>query len=326
MKKLVPFAVLSVSVLALVGCTSTTETGGGGASPDENNKSIELVLGRLGDPFTAQIACGAEATAKEAGYTVYTSGAGVWSASDQLPFVNAATAKDPAALIIEATDTSALNQPLQAFSDTGKPVVTADSGIDQDFPAAAIGSDNYAGGQIAGETYAESVGGTGEVLIINVNPGIGVTDERQKGFEDAIAEYPGITYLGTEYAGDDPTKVSQIINAKRASNPGLNGVFATATLIGEAVGAVGASGDYDDVHFIAFDASPQEAELLRDGALDALIVQQPRLMGELSVQAAIAAIKGSEFDGEEVVDFVTITPETIDEPDMTALIYSTECE
>lgn len=325
-KKFAPIGILAVGVLALAGCTTsapdTATSEGAGAS---GGKSLELVLGRLGDPFTAQIACGAEAAAQEAGYSVYTSGPGVWSASDQLPFVNAATAKNPDALLIEATDTTALNQPLQAFYDSGRPVITVDSGIDQDFPFAAIGSDNYDGGFQAGEAYAEAVGGTGEVLIININPGVGVTDERQKGFEDAIAQFPDITYLGTEFAGDDPTKVSQIIGAKIASNPGLNGIFATATLIGESVGAVAQSENLDDVFVVAFDASPQEADLLRAKAIDALIVQQPRLMGELGVAAAIAALEGTDFSGDEVVDFVTLTPENIDEPDMSALIYSTEC-
>ncbi len=322
MKYSVPFGLIAVGALVLTGCTTTAPTE---STDGEGGNNLELVLGRLGDPFTAQIACGAEAAAEEAGYEIYVSGPGVWSASDQLPFVNAAIAKNPDVLIIEATDTSALNEPLKQFHDSGRPVITVDSGIDQDFPFAAIGSDNYAGGFQAGEAYAEAVGGEGVLLIINVAPGIGVTDERQKGFEDAIAEHPGITYLGTEFAGDDPTKVSEIINSKKAANPGLNGVFATATLVGEAAGAVAKNEGLEDIFFIAFDASPQEADLVRDGALDALVVQQPRLMGELSIEAAIAALEGAEFTGEPVVDFVTITADNIEDPEFSKLIYSTEC-
>ena len=111
----------------------------------------------------------------------------------------------------------------------------------------------------------------------------------------------------------------------KAANPGLNGVFATATLVGEAAGAVAKNEGLEDIFFIAFDASPQEADLVRDGALDALVVQQPRLMGELSIEAAIAALEGAEFTGEPVVDFVTITADNIEDPEFSKLIYSTEC-
>ncbi|WP_214106676.1 ABC transporter substrate-binding protein [Acrocarpospora catenulata] len=316
----------SMVALGLVGSLALTGgCGSGGEASSGNSANIELVLGRLGDPFTAQIACGAEEEAKKLGYKVSVSGPGVWSASDQMPFLNAAIAKNPNALLVEATDTKALNAPLKTYADSGKPLITVDSGIDQDFTFAAIGSNNYNGGKQAAEAYAKAVGGKGQVLIVNVAPGIGVTDERQKGFEDALKNYPDIKYLGTEFAGDDAGKVAEIIHAKKAANRDLNGIFATATLVGEAAGSVVSTDNLKDIYLVAFDASPKEAELVQAGNIDALIVQKPRLMGQLGVQAAAAALKGETFTAESETGYAEITPENISDPDNQALLYSTEC-
>ena len=78
----------------------------------------------------------------------------------------------------------------------------------------------------AADALAELIGEEGKVMVINVNPGISSTDARQAGFEEQIATYPDIEYIGTEFSNNEPARAAEIVTAALAANPDLNGVFA----------------------------------------------------------------------------------------------------
>ena len=63
-------------------------------------------------------------------------------------------------------------------------------------------------------------------MVVSVNPGISTTDQRQAGFEQQIATYPNIEYIGTEFSNNEPAKAAEIVTAAIAAHPDLNGVFA----------------------------------------------------------------------------------------------------
>ncbi len=328
-----------LALSACSGSSTTSEQATASASPaatsgdagtdmaELSGKKVEFVVGRLGDPFVAQEICGAQDAADKYGIDLTATGAGVWSATDQLPFLNAAIVKDPDALLLEATDSTALNQAVKPHVDSGKPLVTVDAGISEDWAHAFIASDNKAGGALAAQDLAAAIGESGAVLVINVAPGVGILDERQKGFEEEIAKFPNITYLGTEFGGDDPTKIAGVVNAMLAAHPDLAGIYATATLVGESAGAaVQEAGVSDQVHVVSFDASDRLVELLKSGGVDSLIVQKPYQMGYNGVEAVVAALKGEEYTGETVTDYVVATADTVDSPDVAKWMYSTVCK
>jgi ribose transport system substrate-binding protein len=116
------------------------------------------------------------------------------------------------------------------------------------------------------------------------------------------------------------------VNATLARHPDLAGIYATATLIGEATGAAIEDADaVEGVHVVAFDASEREVELLQSGGIDELIVQKPYLMGQLGVEAAVAALRGEEYDGPTVTDYVVATADNLDDEEISRWLYSTEC-
>lgn len=336
----------AASALMLAACggssgttTSSSPAAGAAASADApaasaaaaevslQGKRVEFVVGRLGDPFVAQEICGANDAAAKYGLDVTATGPGVWSATDQLPFLNAAVAKDPDALLLEATDSAALNQAVKPFVDTGKPFVTVDAGISEDWPLAFIASDNKAGGVLAAQEMAKAIGEKGKVLVVNLAPGIGILDERQFGFEEEIKKYPNIEYLGAQFGGDDPTKIAGIVSATLAAHPDLAGIYATATLLGESSGAaIQEAGVSDQVFVVSFDASDRLTELLKSGGIDALIVQKPYQMGYNAMEAVAAALQGKEYTGETVTDYVVATAENVDTPEVSKWMYSTVCK
>ncbi len=81
----------------------------------------------------------------------------------------------------------------------GMPVLIVDSDIHRPTAASAgastltyIGSDNVAGGRIAGEAVARWLGGQGAVAVLEGIPGHESTDQRRQGFAEALAAHPGL--------------------------------------------------------------------------------------------------------------------------------------
>ena len=107
----------------------------------------------------------------------------------------------------------------------------------------------------AADALAELIDETGTVMVVNVNPGISTTDQRQAGFEQEIATYPNIEYIGTEFSNNDPAKAAEIMTAAIAAHPDLNGVFA-ANLFSAQGTATGVQQANADVQVVGFDAGP----------------------------------------------------------------------
>ena len=84
----------------------------------------------------------------------------------------------------------------------------------------------------------------------------------------------------------------------------VDGIFAcnlTATLgMAAALDDLRKSGVDAEVVFVGFDSSPRLVEELQNGAIDALVVQNPRKMGYLAVQTLVKHLHGQPID--KVVD------------------------
>jgi ribose transport system substrate-binding protein len=80
------------------------------------------------------------------------------------------------------------------------------------------------------------------------------------------------------------------------ANPDLNGIFAAnepgAIGVSRAVKARGLAGK---IKIVAFDASPLEIEMLRNGTIQGLIVQNPYNMGYTAVKACIDVLHGKKI-------------------------------
>ena len=232
---------------------------------------------------------GAQAEAKKLGNVSvqFTGSPEAFSPPTQIPFLNAAIAKKPDAILIAPTDKSALIAPIQRAVDAGIPVITVDTFITKPIAVTNISTDNLAGGRAAADALVKAIGGSGEVAGISVNPGISTTDQRQQGFEQELKKYPKVKYLGTQYCNDDQTKATNITSALLAGHPNLKGVFAMNVVSGNGVtAAVKTKGLSGKVKLVEFDAGPPQVQALKSGTIDALIAQYPYGIGQQGVQLA----------------------------------------
>ena len=321
-------AVVAALAVLAAGCGGGTigeGSGGGGDAAAPANKNLVLMPGVKAEPFYISMECGAKEEAARLGYQLTTQAPDRFEAALQTPIVTGVLATRPAGVLIAPTDDVALANPMTQLKSAGIQVVEVDTRLqDESVGLSTVSSNNEQGGALAAQTVAQLVGEQGKVMVLNTKAGTSTTDARARGFEQEIAKYPGITYLGQEYTDNEPSVAAQKVSATLSSDPDLAAVFATNLNSGEgAATGLRNAGRTEQVRLVGFDASPNQVEDLRAGEVSALIAQDPATIGRQGVQQVVAAIEGKPVEREIQTDLVAIT-----QADMEAssqYFYRTEC-
>jgi ribose transport system substrate-binding protein len=331
------------SALAVAACGSSSSSTSSASSPassggssstaassssSHKNLTIALVPGLTVDPFYITMHAGAAQEAKALGVKLTWQGGTTFSPTAQLPVVNALLAKSPSALLIAPTDVNALKAPIQKFVNANIPVIAVDTTInDTSLLTSAITSDNTQGGAAAADAIAKLAHDKGDVAVDNVNPGISTTDARAAGFINEIkTKYPNMHVIATEYNNDSATTAESQVRNLILAHPSLVGVFATNLYGAQGAGtAIAAAGKSGKVFVGAYDAEPATVALLKKGAINVLVIQQPAVEGKDAVLYAYDKLTGksSQIPKNTLVPNVVATTATASDPNITKYYYVT---
>jgi ribose transport system substrate-binding protein len=323
---------LGAVVLALPACTSSKpqsassgEATSGAAQAEaattvtappkaSKNYNIALLQGVTGDQFYITMQCGAQDEAAKLGVSVSTQGPQKFDPTLQKPIVDSVVASKPDALLVAPTDVQAMQQPLQQAAAAGIKVVLVDTTTnDPSYAVSQIASDNEGGGRAAFEAIKKLRPEGGKVMVMNIDPGVSTTDARAKGFEEAVKEDSKFQYVGVQYSHNDPATAAQLIGAQLQKDPDLVGVFATNLFSAEgSATGVRQAGKSGQVEVVGFDAGPNQMQALREGTVQALVAQDPGLIGKFGVDEAVTALEGGENTKKVQTGFTIITKENLD--------------
>jgi ribose transport system substrate-binding protein len=328
--------VAAVMLLALTtACSSSGTSSGSGSSGGSSSapaaaKSYKLtfIQGVAGDGFYVTMGCGIQAEAKKLGnVSVNIQGPAKFDPTLQNPIIESVTAAKPDALLIAPDDVSASQTPVDAAMHAGIKVVLVDTTLGN--PAGAvsqISSNNTAGGADAFTALQQLVPGGGQVLVVNTQPGISTTDERTAGFAAAAKADSKFSYVGVQYDNDTASLAAQVTLAALQKNPHIVGIFATNLFSAEgAATGIRQAGKAGKVKIIGFDAEPDEITALQQGTVQALIAQQPYVIGTDAVDQAVAALSGKPTTPKIGTKFTIITKANLSSAASQAAIYKTAC-
>ena len=160
---------------------------------------------------------------------------------------------------------------------------------------------------------------------MSVDPGISTTDARVKGFEDAVKADPKFTYLSVQYSHNDPATAANLMGSALQKDPDIVGVFAANLFSAEGTATgVRQANKGDQVKVVSFDAGPNQVKALKEGTVQALVAQQPELIGQYGVDMAVAALDGGTVTPKVQTGFTIITKDNVD-GDGAAAIYKSSC-
>jgi len=241
----------------------------------------------------------------------------------QIEMLQAALAKNPAAICLAALDSKAVIPLLEEAQTKGIPVVGFDSGVDSDIPVATAATDNLAAAALAADKMAELIGGEGKIAVLVHDQTSRTGIDRRDGFVNRINEaYPNIEIVNIDYGAGDHLKSTDLAKAVIQANPELKGYFGAneGSIIG-VLNAITELGKEGQIVAIGYDAGRQQLDAIRSGVEAGAITQNPVGIGYKCVEAAYKAINGEPVDKIIDTGFFWYDATNMDSEEITPLLY-----
>jgi ribose transport system substrate-binding protein len=227
--------------------------------------------------------------------------------TQQLSMLDTLRAQKVAGYTLSAVDPAAAKAPVNAAIAAGIDVVAIDSPLPGTAaPVLYLGTPNTDAGQHAGEAMKTLLGGKGEVAILTGSLTATNAVERIAGFKKAL-EGSGIKVVQTLNDDADPAKALSNAQTALQANPNLSGIYTVWSYDGPAAGqAVQAAAKAGKVRVVADDAEPKTVQYVKDGVVQAMILQRPYQQGYLGVYLLTAMkVLGPEATDKIIEQYVT---------------------
>ncbi|WP_232819294.1 sugar ABC transporter substrate-binding protein [Saccharospirillum mangrovi] len=203
--------------------------------------------------------------------------------ADMARIVEQTVASNPDGIIVSIADFDVLKGPIQDAVRRGIPVITINSGTQEQSEALGallhVGQPEYDAGYGAGQRAKAA--GVSHFLCVNhyiTNP---ASVERCQGFADAL----GVDLSGNMLdAGSDPSEVERRVEAYMRQNPNVDGILTLGPSSAHpTLRYLERSRKAGNIFFATFDLSDQIAAAIKDGHINFAIDQQPYLQGYMPV-------------------------------------------
>ena len=234
-------------------------------------------------------------------------------------------------LVYAATDAKVLGQVTQQALDNGITVVNIDSGTDpQPKEVPVMATDNVSAAEnvpkLLYDELAKQGKDGGKIAFIPFQPGTGTNDQRKEGFNTGLKDYPELKVVAEQSSQSDYVQGLQVTENVLTANPDLDGIFAANEpgVLGAAEG-LRRPGEAGRIVLVGWDGSPLEEQNLRDGVINALVVQNPFEMGYEGVEAAVRKIRENANIESQNTSVTLVTRENVDDPEVQAVLHPS-CE
>ena len=264
--------------------------------------SIGVTVSDLGNPFFVQIARGAENQARAlAGEDVRIKV--VSSAYDlrrQVKQIDQFILEQVDMILLSAADEQAIEPAVLRAKQAGIQVLAVD--VKAKGANATVSTDNTQAGNIACEFLVTSLGGSGNVVILN-GPSVSSVLERVDGCKQVLSKYPGIHLLSdNENAGGSFQGGMEKMIYLMTAFPNINGVFTINDQI--AAGAEEAARQAGStLVIVGVDGAPIAKQRLKqsNSMIWATAAQFPNLMAEKAVEIGFKLMQGEPIAEENVL-------------------------
>jgi ribose transport system substrate-binding protein len=255
------------------------------------SKTIGVTLLTKEHVFYRDLESGLRDTAREKGFDLLIT-SGDWDLAKQQGQIENFIVQKVAAIIVCPVNSKGIGPAIEKASQAKIPVFTADIKSDSGPVVSHIASDNYLGGKLAGDYMIKALDGKGKVAIID-QPIVESTIERVRGFEEVLRQYPAIRIVAKPNGDGVRDKAMKAAEDLLQGYPDLNGIFGIND--DSALGALSAieSAGRRGIVVIGFDAIPEaRAAILRESSLKADVVQNPKEIGQKTIEIIDRYLKG----------------------------------
>ncbi|ALJ21341.1 substrate-binding domain-containing protein [Microbacterium sp. No. 7] len=316
---LVGLVATGVLVLGLVGCSGGSDPAATGDDTTGGGEVITVgyvAVGPEGGWRNAHEQAVKDAFSAEAGFELkYAPAASPTDQKSQLDAFATFVNDEVDAILLTATEASGWEDSLALAQEAEIPVILLDRGVDagDDLYATRIAPDNVTVAAAVGEWALTAFPDGANYYVLEGVPGLSVVNERNEGFEDAIAGAAGWNKVGAQTANWSPDEGKSVTETVlKANNNDIQFIFAQNDEMG--IGAAQAVKDAGltpgtDVKIATIDGTQGALEALAAGELS-FVAQYNPFFGDI----AISAVK-SALNGETLEKTIIVEGETFDSPE-----------
>ncbi|MEH0580678.1 sugar ABC transporter substrate-binding protein [Streptomyces sp. B21-108] len=285
-----------VAALAL-SATACNRDSAATTTADGKPVTIGLAVANLQADFFNQIKQSVEAEAKKKGVKVVVADAR-GDAATQVNQIQDFISRQVSAIIYIPAGATAASVPVKAAERAKIPVITVDRNPSDAPGKSFIATDSVDAAKTLGQWVIKQK--DGQLAILQGQIGTTPQVDRQKGFGQALAQAPGIKVVTQQTADWAQDKAFSVAQDMLQAHPGIDIFWGQADAM--ALGAAQAvkSADGKKRLIVGFDGDFAGLKAVRNGTIDATMVQQTQKMGRMSVDTALDVINGKDVPATQL--------------------------
>lgn len=298
----------AVVLVIMIACTIFT-------AYRKSNPTIFFIAGQEDSSYLRGLEAGLQSAEAEYGVSIRRLAGG--DAQAQIGQVRLAIREKAGILLLSPADREALIPVVDEARQSGIQVVFVGSRLKQDADIPRVGTDDLLAGKKAVTALAGHLPAGGSIAVIGDADDSSVAAERISGIETACRE-KGFAFAGAVLGVTSREEAAAAVRQLMEERPDLSGVIA----LGEeqSLGAADALAEGGAVRLAGFGAAAKQAQLLREGKIQALIAQRPRQTGAAAGKAAVSLGKGARIPSFTDTGSVTLTRDNLDDRENLKLI------
>lgn len=305
---IVLIAVLSLSVFA--GCASDSPSSEPSGDTDGKTYKIGFTVNDFNDKWVSYVVDAVKAWDEQNDEVEVVLGNSQSDSQKQFAIVEDWISQGFDAICVKPVDLEATKAMANACSAANIPYVAIQQPIDE--ATARCIQNSIKTGEAQMQAVIDMLGGKGNVVILEGEPGTLVAMQRLEGNENILAKYPEIKLEAVEVANWQRDQAMEVMENWIQAGIKIDAVVASndEMAIG-AMLALDAANVRGDVIIAGIDATPDALKLMKEGKLDLTMFADANKLGIETLDLALKLVKGEEAE-DVVIDDLLVTPEEAD--------------
>ena len=243
------------------------------------------------NPYFQVVRMGADSAAKQMGATTtHYIPTKPDSIPEQLSLIDDVVIKKPSAIVFTPVDYKAMGAGVAKMNAAGIPVVNVTDRSETGKFVAFVGSSDYDLGKVTGRYLLQTMGGKGNVVILEGVKGSLVSSDRVRGFQDALKEFPNVKVVASQPGNFQRLQALQVMENLMQTYPQIEGIMAANDSM--ASGAIEALEGANRKSFvIGINGTKEAIDAIKAGTLLATGDYNGYLQGCVSTMVAIRELR-----------------------------------
>ena len=292
---------------------------------------MEVIVKTVNSSYWQTVINGARKAAKQFGVTAlnFTGANSEANIAGQIALMEDAIAKHPDFIVLAPTSANPLDGVITKAYNAGIKVILIDSAATTNNYQSFLATNNHVGGCFAANALAAAIKrktgkAAGAVAYATFLSGVGSLGQRDKGFTDCLAQFPGLHIVRhVDAGGEQAVKPISIAANTLTAVPSLVGYFADNlyTLEGALTAFTERHANMNKLSLDGFDASAKLVTGVKQHKVDGVILQDPYQMGYGGVAYGILAAAGLRVPKNLDTGVAVATPANVNSPAIQGLLF-----